>query len=299
MKNIAVKINYEFNNTQDVYSDGDVEDELLQIVKENDDYDKIVAKTSKFPIFYHLSKERECIVAPMDIGCDDSVLEIGAGCGAITGALAERAAKVDCIELSPRRALINAYKNYTCDNVEIFVGNYQDVMLTKQYDVITLIGVFEYAVQYFHTSSPYEDFLLDVLNKLKKNGKLYIAIENRLGGKYLSGCVEDHAGIMYEGITGYSRYKNVKTFSYYEWLELFARCGIENYYFMYPYPDYKFPRQIFSDAFLPQSEDFVMASSNYVSKRVNVFQEDAFFKSLVLKHEFKIFANSYLICITR
>lgn len=299
MKNIAVKINYKYNITEDVYSDGDVEDELLQIVKECDDYDEIVARTNDFSIFYHLSKERECIVAPMDIGRDDVVLEIGAGCGAITGALAGCAAQVDCIELSPRRALINAYKNHTCDNVEIFVGNYQDVMLTKKYDVITLIGVFEYAVQYFHTCSPYEDFLLDVLGKLKKNGRLYIAIENRLGGKYFSGCVEDHAGIMYEGITGYPKYTNAKTFSYYEWLELLAKCGVDNYRFMYPYPDYKFPRQIFSDTFLPDKETFKMASSNYVGKRANVFQESAFFKSLVLKHEFKIFANSYLLCITK
>ena len=42
----------------------------------------------------------------MDISKSDSLLEIGAGCGAITGALAREARDVTCIDLSKRRSLI-------------------------------------------------------------------------------------------------------------------------------------------------------------------------------------------------
>ncbi|WP_027397415.1 class I SAM-dependent methyltransferase [Anaerovibrio lipolyticus] len=299
MKETLVKLNYEYNHTSDTYSDGDVEETLLQFVKENEQYDAIAAATDSFPIFYHLSKERECIVEPMMISKNDTVLEIGSGCGAITGALAKRAAVVNCVELSERRSMINAYKNHSCDNVEIYVGSYQDVHLDRQYDVVTLIGVFEYAMHYFHSDNPYVDFLLDVLGKVKEGGQLYIAIENRLGAKYLSGCIEDHAGYAYEGINGYPKYKNAKTFSYNEWINLLEKCGIKKYRFMYPHPDYKFPRVIYSDDFLPSVGDFVEPSSNYYKKRGKSLDEIQFLNSLDMKNEFKLFANSYLICITK
>lgn len=54
----------------------------------------------------------------MDISKNDSVLEIGSGCGAITKALAREARDVTCIDLSKRRSLINAYKNRDNDNIK-------------------------------------------------------------------------------------------------------------------------------------------------------------------------------------
>ena len=112
---------------QDIYSDGNVEEELLSIVKEGKDYDSVIKNAEEFAIFYHLSKEREVIVEVMDICEKDTVLEIGAGCGAITGVLAEKAKQVYCIELSKRRSMINAYRNKQRDNIEIIIGNYEEI----------------------------------------------------------------------------------------------------------------------------------------------------------------------------
>lgn len=122
---------YDFYKGTDEYSDGDIEEELLNIVKNNRDYDKIINETDSFAVFYHLSKNREFITEVMDISKSDSVLEIGAGCGAITGALAREAKEVTCIDLSRRRSMINAYKNRENDNIKIYVGNYQDIKLDK------------------------------------------------------------------------------------------------------------------------------------------------------------------------
>ena len=46
-----------------------------------------------------------------------------------------------------KRSLINAYRHQEADNITIKVGNFQEVEqhLEQKYDVITLIGVFEYA----------------------------------------------------------------------------------------------------------------------------------------------------------
>ena len=49
---------------------------------------------------------------------------------------------------------------------------------------------------------------------MKKNGKLYIAIENRLGMKYFAGYNEDHIGKPFIGIEGYDNKNKVRTFTY-------------------------------------------------------------------------------------
>lgn len=251
----------------DQYSDGDIEEELLKIVKGTEDYDAVLSQCEEFAIYYHLAKEREFITDVMDISKQDEVLEIGAGCGAVTGALAEQAKHVHCIDLSKRRSLINAYRHQKCGNISIQVCNYEDSVHTKKYDVITLIGVLEYAGYYIHAKDPYAAFLMDARQKLKEGGRIYIAIENRLGLKYFSGCKEDHSGVEFDGIEGYTGQNKAKTFSYYELNTLFKRCGYDRITFYYPYPDYKFPSEIYSDDYYPCSGNGFVKSSNYIAKQ--------------------------------
>lgn len=195
--------------------------------------------------------------------------------------------------------MINAYKHSELNNIEILVSNYEIAKIRRKFDVITLVGVFEYAALYIHTNKPYKDFLIDVYGKLKTNGRLYIAIENRLGVKYFSGCKEDHTGRSFEGIEGYVEEKNVKTFSYYEWIHLLEECGIDDYYFMYPYPDYKFSQVIYSDIFLPHKCSIFEPACDYGEKKRRLqFYENDFLNHLC-PEEFKIFSNSFLICIRK
>lgn len=281
----------------DQYSDGDIEEELLKIVKNTEDYDVVLSDCEDFAIYYHLAKEREFIVEAMYISKQDEVLEIGAGCGAVTGALADRAKSVHCIELSKRRSLINAYRHKTYDNISIQVCNYEDSVHTRKYDVITLIGVLEYAGYYIHAKNPYEAFLMDVRKKLKEGGRIYIAIENRLGMKYFSGCKEDRSGVEFDGIEGYVGQNKAKTFSYHELNSLLRRSGFDQVDFFYPYPDYKFPNEIFSDEYYPCRGNRYEKSSNYIAARNECFDEIKFLNSLQMEDEFRIFSNSFLVCL--
>jgi 2-polyprenyl-3-methyl-5-hydroxy-6-metoxy-1,4-benzoquinol methylase len=290
-----VKLNLEYYSGKDKYSDGDVENELLEIAKSGGSYNKYINESNRFEVFYHFSKEREMIVQAMDISSEDSVLEIGAGCGAITGALADKAKSVECIELSKRRSLVNAYRHKHMENIVINVGNYEDIKLNTKYNIITLIGVLEYAGMYIHSLNPYEDFLIDIGRRLYDGGILYVAIENRLGIKYFAGCKEDHLGKEFVGIEGYTSGSSVKTFSYFELINMFEMCGFSKYKFYYPYPDYKFPHKIFSDDYLPRRGEINELASNYTSSRKKIFNEIKMLDSLSMKDEFKIFTNSFLI----
>ncbi len=293
-----VNLNYSFYNGIDEYSDGDIEETLLDIVKNEKNRDKAIHEASDFAIYYHLAKERENIIEPMHLTAEDAVLEIGAGCGAISGAIAKRVNLLDAIDLSRRRSMINAHKNKECENLTIYVGNYADIILQKKYDVITLIGVLEYANYYVSTMNPYVDLLKKTKEQLSQKGRIYIAIENRLGAKYFSGCKEDHTDTRFEGVLGYPRSVRVRTFSYFELMDIFNASGLEVEMFYYPYPDYKFPRCFFTDYFLPNKDEPMELSSEYSSARRVFFDETVFLKTLH-REEYKIFANSYLICLRR
>ena len=76
----------------DLYSDGPVEKELLEIAKSchtPEEYNQVIAERKSWPVMYHFSHIRGNIVSWLPITKEDKVLEIGAGCGAITGALAK------------------------------------------------------------------------------------------------------------------------------------------------------------------------------------------------------------------
>ena len=120
----GVILNYDYYCGQDLYNDGDeVEEKILDIVKKESGYEYYHPDYRYWAVMYHLSRQRENIVEPVDLNPDDEVLEIGSGMGAITGALARRCKNVDCIELSKRRSLVNAYRHREFDNINIIVGN--------------------------------------------------------------------------------------------------------------------------------------------------------------------------------
>ena len=297
-----VKLNYDSYSGSDLYSDGTVEDELLEIVKNHpeSEYNFIIEERKSWPILYHLSHIRKNIIEWLPISNTETVLEIGAGCGAITGCLAEKARKVTCIELSEKRSMINAYRNIEKDNIEILLGNFEDIekTLVGTFDYIMLIGVFEYGEKYITGNNPYENFLRCIKKHLAPGGKVIIGIENKLGMKYWAGCREDHTNRYFEGIESYPGNFGVNTFSKAELEQMFTRTGFSEYKFYYPYPDYKLPEVIYSDDYLPKHGDLDNNIRNYDSERLLLFDESKAFNSVIAAESFPLFANSFLICLT-
>lgn len=283
---------------EDFYSEGSDEDRLLEIVKEHTDkeFNRIIAEERRWSTLYHLSHLRGNIVDFLPIQPNEKVLEVGAGCGAITGVLAKKAKKVTCIELSRKRSLINAYRNRDKDNIEIKVGNFQDVEshLNEKYDYIMLIGVLEYALSYIKDPKPYERFLEILAEHLNTGGRIIIAIENKYGMKYFAGAREDHTGRYFDSIMGYPHGSGVRTFS----RDQLARLAVDNgfmYKFYYPYPDYKLPIMIYSDDRLPAVGDFTMNERNFDGERFTAFDEGLAFDESVRDGSFPFFSNSFLL----
>lgn len=293
-----VILNLEYYQGSDMYSDGDIENTLLEIVETypEGEYGRLIEEKASWPVLYHLSPMRTNLIDWIDFRkATDAVLEVGAGCGALTGTLAQKAKQVTCVELSKRRSTINAVRHQKMENIEIFVGNFENIEpKLPRFDAVTLIGVLEYAKSYIHSPEPYLEFLKKTWEHLKPGGRLILGIENKLGMKYWAGCPEDHTGRYFDSIEGYPDGGAACTFSKKELGELLRQAGYDTVKFYYPYPDYKLPFAIYSDLYLPRKGSLTLAP-NFSGDRLVVFDERKAYDSVLAAGLFPEFSNSFLI----
>ncbi|MEG5265967.1 glycosyltransferase [Pseudomonas sp. JDS28PS106] len=252
------------------YSDGDAsENELARIVRDAGDVSVFSSELTQYctdwPKLYHLSSSRGNIFRPFENLLDGkSVLEIGAGCGAISRYLGEVGANVLSLEGSPRRAAIAASRTRDLANVTVLAERFDDFETEHQFDVVTLIGVLEYASMFSADADPAYGMLKRILGLLKPDGRLFIAIENQLGLKYFAGAPEDHLGISMYGIEGRYVDRQPKTFGKRELEALVSRAGFASSSFLSPYPDYKIPNSLITESGFtsPDFDAAALASQN-------------------------------------
>lgn len=294
------KFTLDWYTGNDAYSEGDIEDVTLDIIRKcpPEQYIEEVAKNFKWPTYYHLTPLRQNIINwyPFDPNAD--ILEIGCGMGSITNVLCERCKSVTSVELSKRRAVATLIRCREQSNLEIIVGNLNDIQFKKKYDYITLIGVLEYQGSYTNSQNPYRDFLKKIKMLLRPGGKLLIAIENKNGLKYWCGAREDHTGIPFDGICNYaySTNRGVRTFSRAELKKLLVDSGYKNAYFYYPMPDYKLPTVIYSEKYLPRNENMENYQPYYIpSNATLIANENQIFKDVIENNAFEFMANSFFV----
>ena len=101
---------------------------------------------------------------------------------------------------------------------------------------------------------------------LKPGGRVVIAIENQLGLKYFAGAPEDHLGQAMYGIEGRYRNDQPQTFGRRALERILIRSGFGHSIFMAPFPDYKFPASIVTEAGFSE-QDFDASALAWQSAR--------------------------------
>jgi 2-polyprenyl-3-methyl-5-hydroxy-6-metoxy-1,4-benzoquinol methylase len=247
------------------YSDGDKSEQyLLNAMLEAKDTSIGSPELKKFirdwPSHYHLSDFRSNIMRPFKPLLEGKrVLEVGAGCGAISRYLTEIGADLYSVEGSLQRAKIIQARTRDLPNIHIVVDNIASLDLLGTFDVVVVIGVLEYSRVYAGGEIPF-------LEKLKsycdpENGCMLLAIENQLGLKYFSGAPEDHLGQPYYGIEERYSVDTPKTFGKRALSKLLGENGFPYQHWYYPFPDYKMPSTIFGQEALNGSLPTFDASS--------------------------------------
>ena len=241
------------------YSDGEeaesyVAQSIAQVRDRGSLSTELASKIRDWSSEYHLSPLRSNLLRALNLADRGPILEIGAGCGAITRYLGELNLNIDAVEGSYERACIARLRCADLANVEVHSINVNDLSLPdNHYGLVCFIGVLEYAQRFSGIDQSPEQAVLHLLTKakntLRPDGAIVIAIENRLGFKYLFGAGEDHYGLAYEGIHDYPNFEGIKTYSKSTWTALLSKHGL-THEFLYPFPDYKLPEQVLSDHYI-------------------------------------------------
>jgi hypothetical protein len=164
-----------------------------------------------------------------------------------------------------------------------------------------MIGVLEYAPTFFGGPDPQAAFLRRAGELLEPDGALLIAIENKIGLKYICGAPEDHTSVVYDSIYDYPDFKGVRTFTRKELAEVLRSAGFDSIEWFYPLPDYKFPHYVYSDSVAPRDSNRVwdVCAQKAVGNHREIISEKLFGRTLARAGLFHEFANSFLVVARR
>ncbi|MEP7206510.1 MAG: glycoside hydrolase family 99-like domain-containing protein [Casimicrobiaceae bacterium] len=287
------------------YSDGaDFEHDLLQVITAATDLSsgspELAAAIVDWRWEAHLSPARANLLRPFRLARGLRILELGAGCGGLTRFLAETGASVDAVEGSHARASCAAARVRDLANASVYCDDLATFDTTRRYDVVTLVGVLEYARLFTQGDDPVGTCLGRARALLRDGGVLIVAIENQLGLKYLNGCHEDHVGTRFAGVTDLYGDRTAVTFGKRELGEHLLDAGFAGVDWYYPFPDYKVPSVVVADRALECADlalgDLLFGESarDYTGSALRSFDEGSVWPVLHRNGLVGDLANSFL-----
>lgn len=271
--------------------------------KRKKDIYKILSNNPSWDIFYNLHPQRRHILDWYEFNKNSNLLDIGAGTGAVTGLFLDKLSNVTALELTQTRAEILAHRFSDYSNLEVFAGNIDQFTLKKKYDYVNLTGVLEYGGMFSTKKSHFSEAHKYILSKchsfLKKEGKIFVAIENPLGVRYLTGAVEDHYGELFEGLENYPQYNGIRTYTKTELKKILIEEGFKNLEIYTLFPDYKLPILVIHEDYLDNYDQLSLSSFiqniDYAHPLFKFYSEVLFSSQLSKEKLLSTFANSFLI----
>lgn len=295
--------NVQLNSNQiesDLYdAEQDKVDHLIRIFEQNEktDLNTVICENQDYFYLKNLFYGREAILSAMDIDRNKSVLEIGAGCGALTGRLCETAGDVVCVDRSSLRSRVNALRHQSCENLELYAGKYKDinVELKKKFDVILLVGIMEENDVYGNSEMSLSAFIMTFSDYLTEGGCMYLAVDNRMGMHYLSGGKRMTDMKYFEAFDEDMHARYTKS-------ELDTIVKDSGFYidrWIYPYPNYIFPNSFYTDKRMPRPGELAEQVPDFENNHLYLFQENKLADMLIKEKIYDRFATSFLVQIRK
>lgn len=256
-------------------------------------YDEALLTDNRWEVFFHLSDMRQALFGWYDMPKDADVLEIGCGFGALTGVLAERAAHVAALDDSLFRARACAKRWNKKENIDVYAGHLRDIPFSQRFDVITLVDVLPRVADGENSLAPYAAYLKSLLAYLKPQGRLLIAMDNRLGLKFFCGASDPYSDELFGELSGVNG--KGRLFTQAEVGEILAEADFMYWKFYYPFPDYRLPQFIFTDDALPAPSLGEMMLPYDPIPGARILPEAALYADVVRNHLLPGMANSFLI----
>lgn len=288
----------EYYNEENNNCDETINSNFLSQVRTEDSWDIISKNNLDYNTAYHMSPLRQNIIRWYDFKEHSSVLEIGAECGALTKILCENCEHVTSADSSKTNSTINYERHKNYSNLDIYAGDFNDMEFDRTFDYIIINGSVPFSNYCSNNTEKYNKYLSKIMSLLKKDGVLLLAIENRLGLKYFAGSAESNYNTHFTGINGYSDEDCVHTYSKSELTNLLHSIGLTNCRFYYPYPDYVFTQEIFSDKTI-ETMGYGRPINHFENNRLAFFDSSKIFSLLSTENAIKSFTNSFFIEASR
>ena len=270
---------------------------LYNIVKEGRTINNLKEAEWNYPILFHLSNVRENILNWYEFKPQSTILEVGSECGALTGLLCQKGKRVVSIEPSRSKAQINYMRNKAYDNLEIIVADVNEFRCGERYDYIVVNGGSDYISSSGDTDEIYKMILQYCAEHLKSDGRMLFITDNRLATKYFSGKPNEYTNNYFSQIND-KDICNTHAISKNELISICKAVGMKCTKFYYPYPDYRFPSEIFTDDTINSN----MYGKNYIQfeeRRIDLLNEHKLIETLKKEECADVFANSFLVEIRK
>ncbi|WP_092195053.1 SAM-dependent methyltransferase [Blastococcus tunisiensis] len=287
---------------ESTYRDG-AEETLLDMVRGSEDLgslnEDLHGRAEGWAQRYHVDRQRANVLRAFELSGATRVLEVGAGCGAMSRYLAETCTAVDALEPVQARAAVAAARLRDLPGARVFAGELADLPDEPSYDLIVVIGVLEYVGGGTAVRAPYLDFLDQISRRLLPGGQLLLAIENKLGVKYFAGSPEDHSDRAYDSLEGYPVGSPARTFDRAALADLFRDAGLAPRFFS-AFPDYKLTRAVMADELMTDPSGLAarlprFPSPDWQTARDYGPNEELLWRTLVEAGQAGHFGNSFVV----
>ena len=178
------------------------------------------------------------------------------------------------------------------ESFEAFISERVMMTQTKEYNVIIMYG------RFFSEEEEGASRLSALLQVLKREGRLYLALENPFSLHKLAGEAEADGSVLkafspngFQNSAGLGR-DFIKKLCL-EAINIANSDATVKFY--YPYPDIHFPFSIYTDTYLPKTGECDENHYNFTNSRFEFFDEMKAVDEVVKAGAYPVFANGYLV----
>lgn len=278
-------------------------DESCGFVAANEDFieQKIYEKVSKkgYTIssaqeYEQLSARRKGILEWYPFKENATLLELGAGMGALTELFAEKKCIVTSVEVKESRAKIVKKRVQDCANVHVICDNPVLFETDEKFDYIVIHDVWGYIKKYNKCDNAYNIFLDKIRKLLNKDGHFIVIADNRLALKYFSGSIDEYSRKLFVGLNEYKGYSYIKSFDKNEILEILLENGLCPKEIFYVNSDYYFTDKIYTDYALKHVK-YVANKYSTTYKEFSFFDEEKVYDAFQRNNIVDKFVDAFVI----
>lgn len=258
-----------------------------------DDFHNILSEDERLEIALYLSELANGLLGWYPFQNDSRILQIGSWFGAFSSMLSLRSREVVIVEDDSYRAYMTKKRLKGLSNIQVIQENTLKYCekCSETFDYI--IFAVDEQIDVFPDAASYIVCIEALKTLLKEEGKLLLAVPNRLGVKYFCGVPDPYTKIRFDGIT--EKNSGLFRFDREELLRLMQDARFPYVKMYYPMSDHHYTQVIYTDDYRPNADVMERIHIYMEHKEERFLYECELVKQLAQNGVLHCFTNSFLV----